>query len=155
MLGGWCADCLGGIFIQLQCDNSRKRGPEKGMTCPGSQGKSVAHTGLDADLLNLLSKWTSHVQTEFQAWLLPGQTPLSSCTVAQPHQVRGPGAQRVVSHLPFHRVGEWAPFADSWGWAHFALVVPGRGQATPNRRLPLNTADFWPSLVGHGGWDPH
>lgn len=28
-------------------------------------------------------------------------------------------------------------------------------QATPNWLLPHNPADFRPSLVGRGGWDPH
>lgn len=35
------------------------------MTRLWSQGKSVAHAGLDSRLLNLLSKWVSLVQMEF------------------------------------------------------------------------------------------
>lgn len=65
MVGGRCAGCFGDIFIKFQCDNSRKRGPEKGMTCPGSQCKSAAHIVLDLGSLILLSKWPSHVQMEF------------------------------------------------------------------------------------------
>lgn len=35
------------------------------MTCSWSQGKSVAHVGLDPGLLSLLSKWVSLGQMEF------------------------------------------------------------------------------------------
>lgn len=159
MVGGRCAGCFGDIFIKFQCDNSRKRGPEKGMTCPGSQCKSVAHIVLDLGSLILLSKWPSHVQMEFQAQPLPGQMPLSSSTADQAHQGRDPqGADGSVSHLPLRMGGKWIPFAGSWGRAHFAFVVSGRSQATPNWFLPLNIADFRPSaliLSRSWGGDPH
>ena len=52
-----------GHFIKFLCDSSRKRGPERGMTCPSSQGKPGAHTDLDLGLLGLLSRWASCMQT--------------------------------------------------------------------------------------------
>lgn len=93
------------------------------------------------------------MQTEFQARPLPGQMPLSSSTIDQPHQGRDPQVtDSSVSHLPLRRGGKWAPSADSWGRARFAFVVSGRSQATPNWFLPLNIADFRPSsLVDPGG----
>lgn len=74
--------------------------------------------------------------------------PLSSSTVDQAHQGRDPqGADGSVSHLPLRMGGKWIPFAGSWGRAHFAFVVSGRSQATPNWFLPLNIADFRPSAL--------
>lgn len=64
--GGWMLyRWLWGIFIKFPCDNSRKRGPERGSACPSSQGKPGAHTGLDLGFLGLLSGWASRMQRAF------------------------------------------------------------------------------------------
>ena len=60
-----------GHCIKFPCDSSRKRGPERGTTCPSSQGKPGAHIGLDPGLLGLLSGWAPCMQTAAFLCLAP------------------------------------------------------------------------------------
>lgn len=135
---------LWGIFIKFQSDNSRTRGPEKGTTCPESQGKTVTRAG------PLAPGFAEQMGTPPASGLfMPGPLPRPDALLFT-HLVRPHGGS--ISHLPFHRAGEWALLAAWWGWAYFAFGVSGRGPPWP---LPLTTADFRSSLVGLGRWDAH
>lgn len=123
-----------GHCIKFPCVSSRKRGPERGTTCPSSQGKPGAHRGLDPGLLGLLSGWASRMQTAAFLCLAPPRAD----ALLFPARVQAPWAgdarQRAGSHTRLNVLARQLGMP--------CLRGVRREPATPSWLLSLSEADF-------------